>query len=264
MKAILTDTTRCIGCERCVERCREINKLEKDLPWRWRSPDGLSAARWTTVLVRPGGHYVRKHCMHCLDPACVSVCLVGALKKTPEGPVIYDSSICIGCRYCMNACPFGVPRYDWNHADPLIQKCNMCYPRIKEGKLPGCVEACPTHATIFGDRDELIAEARRRIKAEPDRYIHKIWGENTVGGTSVLFISDIDLSFLGWKKDLGTRPLPKLTWAVLTKMPPIFFGLGAVLAGVYWVYERKNKLMAENNESERRERGGKDDDDRAS
>ncbi|MBW2146421.1 MAG: 4Fe-4S dicluster domain-containing protein [Deltaproteobacteria bacterium] len=249
MKAILTDVTRCIGCELCVEKCKEINKLGDDMPWRWQSRDGLSASRWTSVITRPGSHYVRKHCQHCLYPACVAACPVGALKKTPEGPVIYDVSVCIGCRYCMNACPFGIPKYDWNQAAPSIQKCNLCYPRILQEKKPGCVEVCPTKATIFGEREEMIAEANRRIRQNPDKYIHKVWGKEVVGGTSVLYISGIDLSFLGWKKNLGNQPLPRYTWNILTKMPSVFLGIGGLMAGVYWLYERKNKIQTEKAQS---------------
>ncbi len=259
MKAILTDVTRCIGCELCVEKCKEINNLGDDMPWHWGSRDGLSATRWTTVITRPDNHYVRKHCRHCLEPACVSVCPVGALKKTEEGPVIYDVSVCLGCRYCMNACPFGIPKYDWNHTAPAIQKCNLCYPLILEGKKPGCVEVCPTEATIFGEREELIAEAKRRIRENPDKYIHKVWGENVVGGTSVLYISDIDVSFLGWKKDLGTQPLPHFTWKILNKMPSVFLGIGGLMAGVYWLYERKNKILMENARKTEHKQDQKDD-----
>lgn len=245
MKAILTDVTRCIGCELCVAKCKEINKLGVDRPWPWLSPGGLSAARWTTVITRPGSRYVRKHCQHCIDPACVAACPVAALRRTPEGAVIYDVSVCLGCRYCMNACPFGIPRYNWESPRPAIQKCNLCHPRIIEGKKPGCVEVCPTEATIFGDREELLAEARRRLHAEPDRYIHKIWGEHEVGGTSVLYLANIDLGFLGWKEDLGNLPLPQLTWNILTKMPAVFLGIGGLMAGIYWLGERKNKIQAE-------------------
>lgn len=245
MKAILTDVTRCIGCELCVAKCKEINKLGADRPWPWLSPDRLSAARWTTVITRPGSRYVRKHCQHCLDPACAAACPVAALRRTPEGAVIYDVSVCLGCRYCMNACPFGIPRYNWESARPAIQKCNLCHPRILEGKKPGCVEVCPTEATIFGDREELLAEARRRLRTEPNRYIPKIWGEHEVGGTSVLYLSNIDLGFLGWKEDLGNQALPQLTWNILTKMPAVFLGIGGFLAGIYWLGERKNKIKAE-------------------
>ena len=247
MKAILTDVTRCIGCELCVEKCKELNHLGNDRPWPWQSRDGLSATRWTTVIPRPGGRYVRKQCRHCLEPACVAACPVGALRRTPEGAVVYDVSVCLGCRYCMNACPFGIPRYNWESARPAIQKCDLCYPRIREGKKPGCVEVCPTEATIFGDRSEMLAEAKRRLQADPHRYIQKIWGESVVGGTSVLYIANIDLSFLGWKKDLGVDPLPQHTWKILTKMPPLFLGIGGLMAGVYWLYERKNKILTEEN-----------------
>jgi formate dehydrogenase iron-sulfur subunit len=245
MKAILTDVTRCIGCELCVEKCKEINRLGIDRPWPWLSPDGLSASRWTTVIARPGNRYVRKHCQHCLDPACVAACPVGALRRTPEGAVIYDVSVCLGCRYCMNACPFGIPRYNWESARPAIQKCNFCHPRTLKGKKPGCVEVCPTEATLFGDREELLAEAKRRLRAEPNRYIQKVWGEHWVGGTSVLYISDIEVSFLGWKKELGNLPFPQMTWNILVKMPSIFLGIGGLMAGIYWLGERKNKIQRE-------------------
>lgn len=257
MKAILTDITRCVGCELCVEKCKEINQLGIERPWHWLSADGLSATRWTTVITRPGSIYVRKHCQHCLEPACVAACPVAALRRTPEGAVVYDVSVCLGCRYCMNACPFGIPRYNWDSARPAIQKCNLCYPRIREGKKPGCVEVCPTEATIFGDRDELLTEAKRRLRTEPNRYIHKIWGEHVVGGTSVLYLSNIDLSFLGWKKELGNHPLPQLTWNILTKMPAIFLGIGGFMAGIYWLGERKSKIQKETQQNPESKAGPK-------
>ena len=136
-------------------------------------------------------------------------------------------------------------RYNWESARPAIQKCNLCHPRTLKGKKPGCVEVCPTEATLFGDREELLAEAKRRLRAEPNRYIQKVWGEHWVGGTSVLYISDIDVSFLGWKKELGNLPLPQLTWNILAKMPPIFLSIGGLMAGIYWLYERKNKIQRE-------------------
>ncbi|MBM3792041.1 MAG: 4Fe-4S dicluster domain-containing protein, partial [Acidobacteria bacterium] len=178
---ILTDVTKCIGCEECVVACKKINELpETDPPPRLGStPGDLSAARWTAVLQRPGNRYVRRQCRHCLDPACVSVCPVGALQKTPEGPVVYDRSLCMGCRYCMLGCPFGIPRYQWSSNAPAVRKCIMCYPHLKEGRItqPACTSACPTDATIFGSRGDMLAEARRRLRAEPNRYLHTVWGE---------------------------------------------------------------------------------------
>jgi len=243
--AILTDTTKCIGCEECVAACKKANGLGRDLPTRDPNPDGLSATRWTSIMIRPGGKYVRKQCRHCEHPACVSVCPVGALQKTAEGPVIYDGSKCMGCRYCMMACPYGVPRYTWTEAVPYIRKCILCYPRLKEGKQPACTEACPQEATIFGDRAALIAEANRRIQAEPGKYVNKVFGVKEIGGTSVLYISDIEIDFLGWRKELGDEALPESTWRVLKTVPPLFVGAGGLMGALYWIFDRRNKVPRE-------------------
>jgi formate dehydrogenase iron-sulfur subunit len=244
--AILTDTTKCTGCETCVGACKAANDLGRDQPWPWQDKiDDLSSTRFTTIIRRPGPHFVRQQCRHCQEPACASACLVGALQKTEEGPVIYDGNKCMGCRYCMMACPYGIPRYDWNQAVPYVRKCTMCYQRLEEGKQPACTEACPVGATLFGKLSELLAEAHRRIARNPGRYIDRVYGEHEVGGTCVLYISDIPLDFLGWKSDLGTTPLPKLTWASLTKVPPVMLGMAGLMTGMYFVIGRRMKIQAE-------------------
>ena len=248
--AILTDVTKCIGCEKCVDACQEANGLPNEQPWRWvKEIDDLSTSRWTTIERKPsekGDRFIRKQCMHCLDPACVSVCIVGALEKSPEGPVIYNKDICIGCRYCMIACPWEIPRYSWEDAVPYIQKCHMCYERVlKDGKPPACVEACPTEATIFGDRDELLEEAHRRLAAEPGKYIHKIWGAKEVGGTSVMYISDVDLKLTGLDAPVvDLEPIPHRTTKILHQMPLVFTGMAVLMGGVYWVIKRRQQNMA--------------------
>jgi formate dehydrogenase iron-sulfur subunit len=245
---ILTDVTKCIGCEQCVVACKKTNGLpESESPPRPGStPDGLSADRWTSVIRQPDNHFVRKQCRHCLEPACVSVCPVGALQKTPEGPVVYDKSVCMGCRYCMLACPYGIPHYEWHSANPSVRKCILCYPHLRSGRLtePGCVTACPTKATIFGTRDEMLQEARKRLQAEPSRYVQKVWGETEVGGTSVLYISDISLDFLAWNRgrQLSDEPLPALTWAALKPVPFEFLGMGAAMGAIGWIVERRRNL----------------------
>jgi formate dehydrogenase iron-sulfur subunit len=244
--AILTDTTRCTGCEKCVDACKKENDLGRDHPWRGQgSINALSSSRYCTVLARRGEHYVRQQCRHCLEPACVSACLVGAMQKSPEGPVIYDADRCMGCRYCLAACPFGIPRYEWQDRVPHVSKCNMCIHRIREGRVPACVEACPEEATIFGTREELLEEAHRRIAANPERYQPKVYGEHEVGGTSVLYISDIPLDFLAWKPDLGSEPLPTLTAGALEKVPPTILVVGGVMTGIYWIIGRRMRLAAE-------------------
>ena len=131
MIGILVDVTKCIGCFECVDACVQLNNLGEEISMWQHKPDGLSGRRWTTIVEQPGGHYVRKFCRHCLDPACVSVCPVGAMQKSEDGPVIYDGNICMGCRYCMMACPFGIPRYEWDKTAPLVQKCTLCYERYQ-------------------------------------------------------------------------------------------------------------------------------------
>ncbi len=244
MKAILTDTTKCVGCEKCVQACKEVNGLAGDVPFRWRLEDGLNSTRWTTILRRPGGVFVRKQCRHCLDPACASACPVGALQRTDEGPVVYDPGKCMGCRYCMMACPFGVPRYDWEKPVPYVQKCTMCHERQLEGEQPGCTEACPTEATIFGERDALMAEARRRIEADPDLYVNKVWGRKEVGGTAVLYVSSIDLDFLHAGRPVGEKPMPERTVLAMHAVPFAFVGMGALMGGLYWIIGRRNELTA--------------------
>jgi formate dehydrogenase iron-sulfur subunit len=246
MAAILIDTTRCTGCEKCVTACKQENGLGKDRPWRGQGPvDGLSSTRFCTILRRPNDQFVRQQCRHCVEPACVSACLVGAMQKTPEGAVIYDADRCMGCRYCMVACPYSIPRYDWNQAIPYVQKCTLCYHRLRDGKVPACVESCPEEAAIFGDRTELLQEARRRLAADPGKYVPRVYGEHEVGGTSVLYISDIPLGFLGCQPDMDDRPLPDRTWASLKKVPPLIVGVAGVMTGIHWIIGRRMKLAVE-------------------
>ena len=244
--AILNDTTRCTGCEKCVAACKEEYELGRDRPWRAQGAvSDLSSTRYTTIVRRPDEHYVRQQCRHCLEPACVSACLVGAMQKTPEGPVVYDADRCMGCRYCLAACPYGIPRYEWDQRVPYVTKCTMCIERVRRGDIPACVDACPEEATMFGTRAELLAEAHRRIDENPGKYQPRVFGEHEIGGTSVLYISDIPLDFLAWKPDLGTQPLPESTWAALHKVPPLMLGMGGLMTGIYWVVGRRMKLASE-------------------
>ena len=248
--AILTDVTKCIGCLECVAACKKTYGLKLDKPRIWQKNDGLSAENWTSVLHAPDGGYVRKQCRHCLEPACASACPVGALHTTENGPVVYEPDKCLGCRYCMMACPYGIPRYDWDEAVPYVRKCVMCYERIADGQKPACTMACPTEATIFGERDELIALAHQRIKDNPDKYINHVWGEHEIGGTSVLYVSDVDLGFLAYKPNLGPESLPSTTELAMKSVPIAFFGMGGAMLGINWVVRRRMKLAKDNNQSE--------------
>ncbi len=193
--------------------------------------------------------FVKKQCNHCLEPACASACFVKAFTKTPEGPVVYDASLCVGCRYCMVACPFDVPAYEYDKPlTPRVTKCTMCAPRLKEGKLPGCVEACPREALIFGKRDTLLKMAKSRIQKHPDRYIDHVYGEHEMGGTSWLYLSKAPFETIGMREDLGTTSAPELTSGPLSAVP-IIVGLWPVLlTGVYAISKRKDKIAKEEKE----------------
>lgn len=249
-KAILTDVTKCIGCLECVAACKKANDLNMDVPRVWQKNDGLSAVNWTSVLQKPGNHYIRKQCCHCLEPACTTACPVGALHRTDEGAIIYDDSKCLGCRYCMMACPYGIPRYDWDQPVPYVRKCILCYDRVKRGDQPACTEVCPAQATIFGEREELIAEAHDRIKQNPDKYINHVWGEHEVGGTSVLYVSDIDLDFLSYQPRPGARPLPLTTEPAMKAVPFAFVGMGGVMYGLNWIIRRRIERQRAGNEDD--------------
>lgn len=259
-KAILTDTTRCTGCEKCVDACKREYKLGKDVPRRWKGRiDDLSSTRYTTLIRRPNNRFVRQQCRHCVRPACVSACIVGALTKQSDGPVVYETDRCMGCRYCMMSCPYGIPRYDWELAVPYVRKCVFCAPRLRAGKQPACTEACEYQATVFGTREALIEEAHSRIRDEPERYVDKVFGETEIGGTSVLYISDIPLDFLSYAPELGQQPLDELTWAALSKVPPLALGVGGLMAGVWWVTGRRMKLAEEARQALGAPRGDHDD-----
>jgi len=186
-------------------------------------------------------------CMHCNDPACASVCPVGAFHKTEEGPVIYQDKKCIGCRFCMVACPFGVPKYQWSKAFPLVRKCTGCYSRIKEGLKPACATACPT-AITYGPREELIKEAERRLADHPDRYLQKVYGKEEAGGTSVIYLTALPFDELGFKP-VTMRALPSYTWQALRLVPGIFLGVGGTLSAVSWLQHRKERIRKEKEEA---------------
>jgi len=247
--AILTDVTRCTGCETCVVACKELNGLpEDDAPWAWQgSATDLSSTRWTTIARTGEGRAVRVHCRHCLEPACAAACPVGALKRTGTGAVAYDPEICMGCRYCLVACPFGMTRYEWESATPRVRKCILCFEKLQAGEIeqPACTATCPEDATVFGRRDAMLAEARRRIVAAPDRYIQHIWGEHEVGGTSVLYISDIELTHAGWPANLPEHGVPHLADATLKTVPVTFLGVGAAMFGLHWVIKRRQQRAVE-------------------
>jgi formate dehydrogenase iron-sulfur subunit len=156
----------------------------------------------------------------------------------------------------MQACPFQVPTYTWNETSPRVRKCIFCHERLAQGLPTACSEACPTGATIFGDRDELIAEAQKRLRENPDNYVNHIYGLQEAGGTSVLFLSAVPFEKLGFPTNLPNEPLPMLTWNALSKIPNIVAVGGTALYGLWWIINRRDevgKLHARLKEMEDRE-----------
>lgn len=240
-QAILHDSTLCVGCRMCEAACAK----------RWSLPyndtiareERLSSHKLTAVVVRDD-KCSRKLCMHCAEPACVSACPVSALQKTAIGPVIYQEERCMGCRYCMVVCPFQVPAYEWSSRLPQVRKCDMCYQRLVEGKSTACADYCPTGATITGDRESLIAEARKRMGENPESYYPRIYGLTDAGGTSVLLLSAVPLETFGIGTTAPQEPLPALTWSALSQVPSLVMLGSALLGGVSWIVHRRSQVAA--------------------
>lgn len=273
-KAILVDTTKCIGCGACVAACKVVNALPLDELRADKAPSANSlsedelvafaqshgevggelSATALNVVEAHGQVFVRRFCMHCQDPPCASVCPVGAFKKTAAGPVVYDADRCMGCRYCMMACPFGMPRYEWKAVLPKVAKCTMCAPRQAKGRQPACTEVCPVGASIFGERDELLAEAEKRLRENPSDYVQRIYGKEEVGGTSVLYLAAVPFETLGFPANVPHDPLPMYTYRVLSKIPNIVTAGTFLLGGIWWITNRRDRVArAEKAEREEEE-----------
>jgi len=246
-RGLLIDLTKCVGCRECERACAAANNLPEE------EATELSATHYTVVQsYNDDQTFVRRLCMHCNQPTCVSACLVGAFTKMDTGAVLYDESKCIGCRYCMQACPFEVPRYEWGSLTPRIQKCKMCYERVAAGGQTACSEACQFGATTFGERDELIKEARKRIDENPGQYVDYIYGLTEAGGTSVLFISAVPFDQLGFPMNLPKEPIPELSWRVLSQIPKYTVAAGVMLFGVHWITKRRTDVARFEAEEQRK------------
>jgi Ni/Fe-hydrogenase subunit HybB-like protein/Fe-S-cluster-containing dehydrogenase component len=210
--AFLYDPTLCIGCRECIRGCAEANNGDEQIAT-------LDDARVTplslTVLRRVetegAESFLKLQCMHCVDPACVSACMLGAMFKQEDGAVRWNGDLCVGCRYCQIGCPFTLPRFEWDTPLPELAKCQMCPERREQGIEPACVERCKMGALAFGPRQELLAEAHRRIDAEPAKYNPKVYGEHDGGGTSALYLAKAGVSFADMGlPELGPQAVPAL------------------------------------------------------
>lgn len=247
-KGMLIDISKCVGCKMCVLACQK----QYNFPENIEATD-LSTKNYTyveQVKVKMGGEEktknVKRQCLHCVNPSCASSCLVGALVKTEEGAVNYEAWRCIGCRYCMLACPFNVIRYQWDKVNPFITKCTFCYKKLTENEQPACAGACPVQAITFGERDELLSKAEKLIKDNPEKYVPHIYGKSEIGGTAKMYLSDVPFEELGFRMDLGTTPKPDYTDKVLQKVPALAGGLGVFLTLSYYFTRNNNDELINN------------------
>jgi Fe-S-cluster-containing dehydrogenase component len=277
---MLYDSTLCIGCRACVTKCKESNKLPYDRAADpiYDAPNDLNSSTKNIIKVFPAGGdrfaFVKQQCMHCNEPSCVSVCMMGALHKEGEGKrdmggekkgtgvVLYDKGLCVGCRYCQIGCAFNVPKFEWFDAFPLIVKCELCRHRgdpKKQGPLalanPACCEVCPREAVVFGKRDALLAEAKRRLAADPKRYNGQVYGEKEGGGTQVLYLAPAGMTFA----QLGLPALAEESQAHFSESvshAPYLYGitpiaLYGVMAAVILRNKRKEEQSAHDEEARR-------------
>lgn len=278
-RGVLVDTTLCVACRGCQVSCKRENELQAErtqfceLGGGMQSPPALSSKTFTLIsfseVEQPNEDvkwvFAKRQCMHCNEPACASACLVGALQRTETGAVVYDADKCIGCRYCMLACPFGIPTFEWEKQIPFIKKCSFCFDRqeatetpkevngkpltdeqvaahAKSYKAPACTRTCPTGALLFGNRDELLATAKARIAANPGKYQDHVYGETEAGGTGWLYLSAVPFASLGFPANLGNRSMPSYARPAKEAVPYVIFGVGALLSGFYWFSKRREKL----------------------
>lgn len=248
-KGVLVDLTRCIGCRGCQVACKSWNErkaMKTKMHGNFTNPVRLNSECFTNIRFIEGDResgpvwsFVKDQCLHCKDPACVAACPVGALKKTPDGPVVYEYDPCIGCRYCMISCPFDIPKYEWEKAlTPWVRKCTFCSERIKAGATPACIKVCPTNVMQFGDRDEVLREAERRLKKNPGRYVNHIYGKEEAGGTNWIYLSGVPFEQIGFKTNIPAIRLPSLTWEYLSNIPMAVGGLAVTLALIAWIRNR--------------------------
>ncbi|MCA9735092.1 MAG: 4Fe-4S dicluster domain-containing protein [Deferribacteres bacterium] len=253
---VLVDTTRCIGCRRCEFACREAHDIDAGqmLDYDDRSVfDTLRRPEVDSLTVvnefkngEPAAEAinVKVQCMHCDHPACASACIVGAITKQQNGAVIWDTDKCIGCRYCMVACPFQIPAFEYQKAiQPRLMKCDFCFSRTSQGGIPACVEICPMEVLTYGKRYELVKLARKRIEQNPEKYVNHIYGETEVGGTSWLYLAGKDFKDLALPAH-GSAPAPGASESLQHGIfkyfiPPI--SLFAILGGIMWLSKNKEE-----------------------
>lgn len=289
---MLYDSTLCIGCKACVVACKQANGMpieSTDENPLWDTPLETSGSTLNVIKLYKNGSgehkdqeengfaFMKRHCLHCVDPSCISVCPVSAMTKDPiTGIVEHHKDRCIGCRYCVYSCPFGIPKYEYNEAFGQIQKCQFCAHLQAEGKIPACCDVCPTGATLFGRVDDLKEESQRRLQKQPgdkhvfprgklgsDRPPHEgtiahyqqhVYGLNELGGTQILYMSAIPFDKLGLPVNVPNFGYPTLAEGIQHTVYKWMLAPAILLGALsYVVYRNTHKKSEDTDASERRE-----------
>jgi len=282
---ILYDSTLCVGCNACMPACKKANNMEPDFYGDqeiWDNPQDLSANTLNVIKKFSDGTgaikdsetdgyaFIKRQCLHCVDPSCVTACPVSALTKDElTGIVTYNKKACIGCRYCQVACPYNIPKFEWDDPYPEIVKCQLCNHLIADGGMPACCSVCPTGASLFGKVSELIIETRRRLQMKPGKeyafpvssldsgkahrykapkYLRHVYGREELGGTQVMYMSAVEYTKFGlpaFPKESFVSMASGIQYAIYKGMVyPL-----VVLAGLIFMV-KKNKAADGNTENQ--------------
>ncbi len=213
--AIFYDASKCTACKGCQVACKQWNQLsspltadEFEFTKSYQSPLELADKTWIIITfaevdqdIGIEWNFMRNACFHCTDAACEQACPTGAISHVENGAVVIDQEKCIGCRYCVNSCPFGVPK--WREAENKTFKCWLCQDRQANGRSPGCVGTCPTGALTFGERPAMVAAAQTRLDevkaAGSDKA--ELYGVDELDGMHVIFLAHRGLEAHGLIRD---------------------------------------------------------------
>ncbi|GAB4276884.1 MAG: formate dehydrogenase N subunit beta [Coriobacteriia bacterium] len=222
--AILYDSSKCTACKGCQVACKQWNQLpsplvadEYEFTKSYQSPLDLAPNTWLIINfdevdqdVGIEWNFTRNSCFHCTDAACEMACPVGAISHADNGAVVIDQDKCIGCQYCVNSCPFGVPKWlePANAAAPKGRenksyKCWLCQDRLANDMLPACVNTCPTGALSFGERADMVEQAKARAEELKGRGFQnaEVYGVDELGGLHVLIVAHRGIEAHGLLKD---------------------------------------------------------------
>jgi len=271
-KAILFDSTRCTACRGCQAACKNWNENDEVIPTvengvdtkntgSYENPPDLSTSTWLRMRfteVEQNGKlswlFTRVSCMHCTDAGCVKVCPSGALFHDDlTGIVAYDKDLCTGCGYCVEFCPFDVPRMDRNVITGMakMDKCTLCTTpglnRLDAGDQPACVKACPPKALLFDDRSNLVTIGKQRVQDLKATGFPKanLYGENELNGLHVLYVLENTPDVYGLPVEPKVSAMATVWQDVIQPLGWIVGGATIVGLGLNYLVARQAKIRKE-------------------